>query len=233
MGKTLLARLFTVVAGGTVALIAAAPAVAAQEATTVDLRQAGVTAGQPEFDLGFGKCEEKPDQAETEDVWVFVWPGNDVEELVSLTLNFDSDGDGTADTTLTEADATATLDQGTLKVWVTTPAGWTLIDGTSQVIGEVPRPKFNLTHSCAGQPGGGNGTPPPPTPTPTPSPGATPPGGENGNGGEDDNGESDDQLPVTGMQVGGMVLLGAGLLAAGIAMLAVRRHRRLPDLADS
>ena len=35
-------------------------------------------------------------------------------------------------------------------------------------------------------------------------------------------------LPVTGAQVGGMVLLGTGLLAGGFAMLAVRR-RRLPS----
>jgi LPXTG-motif cell wall-anchored protein len=37
-------------------------------------------------------------------------------------------------------------------------------------------------------------------------------------------------LPVTGAQVGGMVLLGTGLLAGGFAMLAVRRRRLPPDL---
>jgi LPXTG-motif cell wall-anchored protein len=37
-------------------------------------------------------------------------------------------------------------------------------------------------------------------------------------------------LPVTGAQVGGMLILGGGLLAAGIAMSAVKRRRDLWDL---
>lgn len=229
MGKTLLTRLAAGAAGGTLALTAAAPALA-QDEHVVDLRQSNVTADDPEFNQGFGECVEKPDQGEDEDIWVFVWPGNQVEELVSLTLNFDSDGDDTADTTLTEADANETLDQGTLKVWVATPAGWTLIDGTSEVVGSVPRDKFNLTHSCAGEEGG-NGKTPPPT-TPPPGNGGTPPPGEgeNGEGGED--GEDEDELPVTGLQVGGLAVIGAGLLAAGVALMAIRRRNGLADLTE-
>ena len=229
-GKNLLARVAAAAAGGALALAAASPALAQADQVTVDLRQSGVTAGDPEFDLGFGACEEVPEQGGDQDVWVFVWPGNAVDELVSLALNFDTDGDGVADTTLTEADATRTLDSGTLKVWVTTPAGWTLVDGTSEVLGTLPRDQFNLTHSCAGQPGDGNGKP---TPSPTPEP--TPGNGDDGNGNGGGNGGEDEEptLPVTGAQVGGLVVLGAGLLAAGVAMLAVRRRRGLPDLTDS
>jgi LPXTG-motif cell wall-anchored protein len=76
--------------------------------------------------------------------------------------------------------------------------------------------------------------------TPPTTPPTTPPPGENGDDGEDgengeggDDGEDDNgSLPVTGMQVGGLVALGAGLLAAGIVMLAVRRRRDLPGLTD-
>lgn len=234
---TMRARLAAAVAGGALALFTGAvlaatggTAAASEDPTTVDLRQNDVTADNPEFDLGSGNCEEKPDQGADEDIWVFVWPGNSVEELVSLTLNFDSDGDGTADTTLTEADATKTLDNGTLKVWVSTPTGWTLIDGTSEVIGAPKGEKFNLTHSCAGTTEG-----PTPTPTPTPVPTPSEPGNGNGNGngqGGGNGGDDDDSeagLPVTGMQVGGLAAIGAGLLAAGaVALLAVRRRRSLP-----
>lgn len=41
---------------------------------------------------------------------------------------------------------------------------------------------------------------------------------------------ADHGLPVTGAQVGGMLILGGGLLAAGIAMSAVKRRRDLWDL---
>ncbi|MPZ28954.1 MAG: LPXTG cell wall anchor domain-containing protein [Micromonosporaceae bacterium] len=232
---TMRARLAGVVAGGALALFTGAvlaatggTAAAAEDPTMVDLRQSDVTADDPEFDLGSGNCEEKLDQGADEDIWVFVWPGNAVEELVSLTLNFDTDGDGTADTTLTESDATPTLDNGTLKVWVSTPAGWTLVDGTSEVIGAPAGGKFNLTHSCAGTSEG-----PTPTPTPVPTPSEPGEGEGNGNGKGGGNGEDDESeeggLPVTGIQVGGLAAVGAGLLAAGaVALLAVRRRRGLP-----
>lgn len=243
MGKTLLTRLAAAGAGGALALAVAVPAMADDHTTGADLRQSDVFADDPEFDGGFGACSEKPDQAENEDIWVFVWPGNNATALVSLTLNFDSTGDGVADQVRTEADATPTTDSGTLKVWVTTPAGWMLVDGTSVVEGTLPGPphsedrKFNLTHSCAGTtPGNGE----------EPENGEKPENGDEAeNGDKPDNGEDPESgeepeagLPVTGSPASRLVGVGAGLLvagaamAAGVAMLAARRRRQLAELTD-
>ncbi|HLU32726.1 MAG TPA: LPXTG cell wall anchor domain-containing protein [Natronosporangium sp.] len=63
---------------------------------------------------------------------------------------------------------------------------------------------------------GSTATPTPAEP-PSPPPGEQPPEPDGRKG-----------LPVTGAQVGGMVVLGGGLIAAGIAMVAVRRR----DLSD-
>jgi LPXTG-motif cell wall-anchored protein len=222
-------RLGAVAAGGVLALAVAAPAYAAE--VDSDLNQTNVTADDPDFDQGFGECSEVPDQGENQDVWVFVWPGNEVTALISLALEFDTDGDGSADTTITEADATETDDEGTFKAWVTTPAGWTLVSGTSTVEdadGELPgMGEFQLTHTCAGRPGE--------EPSPSPSPSETPPGetppGETPPG-ETPPGEDDEKpgLPVTGLQTGGLVALGVALLAGGAAMLVVRRRRDLAGL---
>ena len=60
---------------------------------------------------------------------------------------------------------------------------------------------------------------------------------ENGEDGEEENGKEDeedpDELPVTGAQVGGLLVLAIGLLAAGGAMLFVRRRRNLANLLES
>lgn len=63
------------------------------------------------------------------------------------------------------------------------------------------------------------------SPTPAPAP---PPGSGQESGHEQPEQDGDNGLPVTGAQVGGMVVLGGGLVAAGIAMAAVRRR----DLSD-
>ncbi|HET6212266.1 MAG TPA: LPXTG cell wall anchor domain-containing protein [Micromonosporaceae bacterium] len=222
MASRWLTRLaFTVVAGGVALLAAATPALAN---TTVLLRQSNVLANG-NSDKGFGKCTT--DQAANEDIWVFVWPGNNAGDLVDLTLNFASDGGFTADSQRTEADATKTLDNGTLKVSVSTPAGWRLINGTSVVTGTVPGndDEFNLTHTCAGTPGS--------TPPTTPSDG----GSSSSDGGGGDGGSSTPPsgsggLPVTGTAIGGIVVVGIGMLAAGVALMAVRRRRDLTDLTD-
>jgi LPXTG-motif cell wall-anchored protein len=88
----------------------------------------------------------------------------------------------------------------------------------------TPTPTAETTRSPA-QPEG--------TPTPTPSVTSTPtaPAGEPTPDQSGDKGRGG--LPVTGAQVGGMAVLGAGLLAAGIALLAVRRRRDLSDLLGS
>lgn len=86
---------------------------------------------------------------------------------------------------------------------VSVPAGWTLSHASFSVVNSE-RP-VEVKRTC---PDGADETP-----SPEPS----------GEGGALD-------LPVTGAQVGGMVILGGGLLAAGIAMTAVKRRRDLSDL---
>jgi LPXTG-motif cell wall-anchored protein len=112
---------------------------------------------------------------------------------------------------------------------VTTPAGWTLLSGTSTITGDGVSLEikdtfyFNLTHGCAG---GGSETPTTPPTSPTSPSESTPgetssaPGG--GGGGT---------LPLTGTAVGGIVVVGVGLVAAGVALMAVRRRREI-DLTD-
>ena len=218
MGKKMFARAGAVIAGGALAFAGAAPAMAQE---TVPLNQSNVFADDQEFDQGFGECSEVPDQNANQDVWVFVWPGNtDPEDIESLELNFDTDGDNVADETFTLDDVTPTEDAGTAKLVLVTPAGWQLIDGTSEVGGESPPDFFNLTHSCAGE------APPETTPPKTTPPEETTPPGETTPP------EDEPKLPVTGAQFGGLLILGGGLLAAGLAMVAVRRRRNISDILE-
>jgi LPXTG-motif cell wall-anchored protein len=244
MGKRALIRLAVAAVGGALAFGVAGPALAQ---ATVPLNQSNVSADDPDFDQGFGECTEVPEQDPDEDVWVFVWPGNtDVEDIESLELNFDSDGDGDADQVRDLDDAEPTMGEGTAMLWVTTPEGWLLVDGTSQVGGESPPEMFNLSHTCAAEADDGDD------------------GDDDkdkkkdrdrdrdrrdrdrddrdrdrGDRDRDDRDRDDDKddkddkgLPVTGGQLGGMALLGGGLLTAGLAMLAVRRRRNLSHLLE-
>ena len=62
------------------------------------------------------------------------------------------------------------------------------------------------------------------SPTPSPSNGeSTSPG--NGGSTPPGDGDGDGGLPVTGAAVGGVIVLGLGLVAGGIALMAVRRRR--------
>jgi LPXTG-motif cell wall-anchored protein len=101
------------------------------------------------------------------DVWVFVLPGNHSTsgDFVSVTLQFDTNGDNVADLTLSiTADGGGFLNGGpqVSKAWIATPAGYQLIDGSAVITGTAD--SFNLSHTC---PASG------PTPSPSPS-GSTP-----------------------------------------------------------
>jgi hypothetical protein len=144
--------------------------------------------------------------------------------------------------------------------YVFLPAGWLLVTATAEVgrgtrlvlqatcAGEPDQPA-EPTPSAEPTP-----TPPAGSPIPTPSAGVPDPGPTGGTAAPtvpagatppaatatvppeaEEPPPPDEDLPglaFTGAQVGGMVVLGTGLLSAGVAMLAVRRRRTFPDLID-
>jgi LPXTG-motif cell wall-anchored protein len=233
MGKTLLTRLAAVAAGGTLALVAAAPALADSHTVPInDDHVPSTAAGFPEHE-----CEGPlGDLAGDQDGWHFLLPAASGDAFESLSLTFDTPGgqvDVLVDSTDENAPSMGAGWSGYLDGrhgWLVTDAGWTLTAGAATATNPGKRSFFNLSHTCPGEPGDGNGKPTP-TPTPSPSaPGENGDGGENGDNGED--GDDEDELPVTGMQVGGLAVFGAGLLAAGAALLAVRRRRNLTDLVE-
>jgi LPXTG-motif cell wall-anchored protein len=234
-------RLAAVAAGGTLAAAAAAPALAHTEPAdgfNAVLHQPhhGVLADNAEFD----KCDTVIEDA-GEDAELLVKEGFDVWVFNIPSGQFDGTADPIASVTFSDdgADQTVTVPGTELDFWIgpeanphllaiSAPAGWTLVDGDFTVTGSDQ--DVVVTHTCAGVPDEGDN-------------------GDNGDNGDDegDNGddegddeeqpggaddESDESLPVTGMQVGGLVALGAGLLAAGGAMLFVRRRRSVAGLIE-
>ncbi|MFY1575199.1 LPXTG cell wall anchor domain-containing protein [Verrucosispora sp. WMMD703] len=179
------------------------------------------------------------DRPADHDGWHFVLPGGpSAGGFESLTLTFDK-GSGTVDVTVPDAadaypDALYPAGQNESRLihaYLFTPAGWTLVDGSATISGQGDR--FNLSHTCAGQPTPESPTPTPttsesPTPTPTvpespvPSdtPSASPSNGTGGGGGDDDG-----SLPVTGAAATTMALVGVGLIGGGVALVALRRRR--------
>src|SRR5690606_18197505 len=147
----------------------------------------------------------------------------------------DADGNPVAITPETVDDVGTSLDAVTQsnrtwkwQLWLVTPAGWTLLGGSVAVpadkLGSDPR--FGLGHTCPGEPPATEEPTPPPTeeptappsgePTPPASEGPTPPASEQPTPpGEQPNTPG---LPVTGMSVGGLLILSGGLLSAGIAL---------------
>ncbi|MFI7553639.1 LPXTG cell wall anchor domain-containing protein [Micromonospora sediminimaris] len=180
------------------------------------------------------------DRPADHDGWHFVLPGGpSAGGFESLTLTFNN-GSGTVDVTVPDAadaypDALYPAGQNESRLihaYLFTPAGWTLVDGSATISGQGDR--FNLSHTCAGQPTPESPTPTPttsesPTPTPTvpespvPSdtPSASPSNGTGGGGGGDDDGS----LPVTGAAATTMALVGVGLIGGGVALVALRRRR--------
>ena len=220
----------------------------AQAATTTDIHlnpgQKGSTAAAFE-----NSCDQVPGgRVDGVDGWVFVLPGNQ-GTLVSLHLTFN---DGTKNVAVDIPGTSypnGISTSGSDKMYVQLPAGWKIVDGT----GTATNPKkdsFNVTHVCrsggangggsnggggnggsnGGSNGGGNGGG---------SNGGGGNGGGNGNSGSNggsgggsgngSGGNHGESLPITGTAIGGLVALGLGLVAAGTALLAVRRRRRVVD----
>lgn len=217
MRKTLLTRLAAVAAGGALAWVAVTPAFA-QDDTTVDIKADQVPTTAAEFDEQ--ECDGPfGNLAEDQDGWHFIltqYSG----ELSELSMSFDfEDGSGTPvsiDADPAEFDRPGMSD--TVHLSLVTDAGWTLVgaQAAGPADGFGGNSQFNLSHTCPGVPGNGK-------PTPTPSPTPSEPGG-NGEGGGENGDDEEGGLPITGLEVGGLAALGTGLVAAGMALLLVRRR---------
>lgn len=233
---TMRARLAAAVAGGALAILPAAPALADGQPVEIQGDHVPTTAA----DFRPQQCDGPlAGLADGQDGWHFVLPDGPEAAFTSLTLTFDTPG-GSVPAVITSTDAGAPSAAGGWSgfldgkhAWVVTDAGWTLTAAEATISGSK-KEFFNLSHTCADGSDNGGGKP---TPGPTPVPTPTEPGNGNGNGngngqGGGNGGDDDDSeagLPVTGMQVGGLAAVGAGLLAAGaVALLAVRRRRSLP-----
>lgn len=144
----------TIVSTLLVALTAATAAVAYAATTeTIDINPGNV----PYTAAGFGdhSCDQVPATVgEHEDGWVFVLPDNDWT-FVSLTATFTDLNGGSQSLSGTLAGSPS--GEATAKMYIITPAGWTLTGATATVStdddppGETPK-TFNLTHTCPGTP---------------------------------------------------------------------------------
>jgi LPXTG-motif cell wall-anchored protein len=215
----------TAVAVGIAALGIATPAWAD---TTAPLHEAHKNKLAEDFEQ---ECDDARFQGlgDDEDGWHFVLTGNG--SFTSITVSFDPDGvkddDPSDDVTFTgtpdnPGDFTFyKAGQDWKHAYLFTPAGWLLVDGSATVAGGDDTTKFVVSHTCAGEE---TPTTPPTSPTSpsesTPGETSSAPGG--GGGGT---------LPLTGTAVGGIVVVGVGLVAAGVALMAVRRRREI-DLTE-
>lgn len=220
-----LRRLITVVgAACAIALASAGPAWAGTSNLYLRPGQQGLQATSFE-----NKCDEVPAQFKKPgfDTWVFVLP-DEAATLDSLHLTFTNTAGGTViiDIPGTSYPSGFTRN-GTDKAFVELPAGWTLVagDGVGQDLSKGDREPFNVTHVCLG---GGSGRlsnqASSTSPTPTSGAGAASDGGS-ADGASGSGGGSGGSLPITGTAVGGLVVLGLGLVAAGVTLLMLRRRR--------
>ncbi|GIJ28721.1 hypothetical protein Vqi01_38830 [Micromonospora qiuiae] len=240
-------------AAATALVALAAPAWAS---STVSLHSAhrGSTAAGFQQECGDKRFAGRPAD---HDGWHFVLPGGpSAGGFESLTLTFDN-GSGTVSITVPDAtdaypDALYPAGGRLIHAYLFTPGGWTLVDGRATISGQAER--FNLSHTCAGQPTPASPTPTPtapesptptptapesPTPTPTtpesPTPTPTTPESPTPTSSvpespvpSDDTGGGggdDGKLPVTGAAVTTMALVGVGLVGGGVALVALRRRR--------
>lgn len=246
---------FAAVAAGLAVLAAAGPA-AANSTVNINpgnILPGGTLAGDPRVEHN---CEIGGGPVAGQDIWVFVLPGKDAGDFVSVTAYFDTTGDGVADTHLTiPTDGGALLNDGpqTPKAYIATPSGWRLTDATAVISGTASF--FNLTHTCVGSsqspspsPAGTPSQSPSTSPTPstsespgespssTPSeststsPGASPSESPSTPGTPSPSQSSGGGLPVTGAALTGYALTGTVLVAAGVfALLLARRRRTLGE----
>jgi hypothetical protein len=183
------------------------------------------------------------------DGWHFVLPHTSGSSFVSATLTFSSPGGSVTVGPITSTDpdnpdGVEPLWQGYIDnagasgsdkhLYVITQAGWTLTGGTAIVKDAAEDAFFNLSHTCPGTPSTSTPTPgTSETPTPgtseTPSPGVSESSQPGTSVSPSPSSSSGGGLPVTGVAWGATALTAVGLIAAGVALMAVRRRRELTE----
>jgi hypothetical protein len=243
---------FVAVAAGVAVLSAAGPASANSTIgiNPGNIKPGGTLATGNLCDIGNGPYSDQ-------DVWVFVLPGPQAGEFVTVTASFDTNGDGTADKDVTIP--TGAYPSGFVqdnpqapKAWIALPQGWALTGATAVITGTAD--KFNLTHTCAAgstpSPSPSVSRTPESSPSPSPSgsagpsespstspsestsssPGASPSESSSTPGTPVPSQSSGGGLPTTGVAVTTYALTGTLLIAVGVfALLAARRRRTLGD----
>lgn len=224
-------------------LLTAAPAWANE---TININPGNIAAGGTSAanyaqgcDIGGGPYADK-------DVWVFVLPGEHSTsgDFVSVTAHFDTDGNGSADTTKTiSADGGGFVNGGpqAAKAYIALPQGWRLTGASAVITGTAD--KFNLTHTCAAGSSAsaspsprsstpGSASPSPETPgsgTPTPGGGTPTPGGSESTtpgGPGSSSSPSTPGLPITGASLTTPLISGLVLAAGGALLMMLFRRRR-------
>lgn len=247
MGKRVLGRLAAVAGGGVLALVMATPGYADSLAGINDDHVPTTAANfSPQ------ECTEPfaglPDNV---DGWHFVLPSADgADNFVSLTLTFDTPGGevvavidkrnphGETDVALSFGSGwsgyiIATGSGDYRHAYMFTEAGWTLTAGSAMIEEATEFGSFNLSHVCAASPGTPPSEPPASQPPASQPPASEPPASQPpATVPPEQEGDDEPELPITGLQTGGLVALGVGLLAAGAAMLVVRRRRNPANLVD-
>ena len=201
----------------------------------------GLTADSDEFEQ---KCEEVR-EASPElimpgfDVWVFNIPNGEFDESAASIASIQFDSETINIPPYTDYVIGPAANPHLLAVAVT--AGSTLLDGDFSVIfgKNHESEKVVVTHTCPGQPSESQSPTPSESPSPTPSespsptpsgtmtpapsaPATTPPAAPPQ--------EEKPELPVTGLGIGTLLVLGGGLLVGGIAMMSVQRRRDLVSM---
>jgi hypothetical protein len=235
---------FAAAAAITVGLAFASPAQAADGPAVLNPAHVDKTAGFQEECTG----PFKPLPAGY-DGWHFILPAASGTSFISATLTFSSTSGTVTVGPITSTSAAAPTkaadnswygyfdNAGAAEkhLYVFTLAGWTLKGGTAQVTNVAENATFNLSHTCKGTSSSSSPSPsasgtssPSPSTSGTPSPGVSESESVPGTS-VSPSPSSSGGLPVTGVAWGVMVMTAIGLIAAGVALMAVRRRRELTE----
>jgi hypothetical protein len=228
---------FAAAAAITAGLAFASPAQAADGPAVLNPDHVGKTAGFQEECTGpFNPLPAGYDG------WHFILPAASGTSFISATLTFSSPSGTVTVGPITSTSAAAPTkaadnswygyfdNAGAAEkhLYVFTLAGWTLTGGTAQVTDAAKDATFNLSHTCKGT---SSSNSPSPSPSPSPSTSSTPSPGvsESESSSTSVSPSPSGGLPVTGVAWGVMVMTAIGLIAAGVALMAVRRRRELTE----